>query len=194
MEYLRLDGEAHSEALSDEEVLALSLRDPERFEALLDRYQDAFVRKARSIIHDEAEADDIVQEAFTKIYLNAKRFKKVEGATFKSWGYRILINTALTHYKKRKRDRGATVSLDPEFYESLPDTLNEAELRETGDLIARSFAKIPEHMAKALASHFLENYSQAEIAKREGASVGAVKTRIHRAKEAFRKVTKGQGI
>lgn len=194
MEYLRLDGEKGEAALSDEEVLALSLRDPEQFEVLLDRYQDAFVRKALSIIKDEAQAEDIVQEAFTKIYLNAKRFKKVEGATFKSWGYRILINTALTHYKKRKRDRTATVSLDPEFYESLPDTINEAEVRETGDLVARSFAKIPEHMSRALALHFIENYSQAEIAKREGASVGAIKTRIHRAKEAFRKVTKGQGI
>lgn len=189
MEYLRMDGEAEDAPLSDEAVLAESLIHPHLFEMLLDRYQDAFVRKAFSIIKDEAEAEDIVQEAFTKIYLNAKRFKKVEGATFKSWGYRILINTALTHYKKKKRDRNATVSLDPEFYESLPDTINEVEKREMSDLVARGLSKLPEHMSKALALHFLENYSQAEIAKREKGSVGAIKTRIHRAKEAFRKVT-----
>lgn len=190
MEYLRIDEEAVApEARSDEEVLLLSLQDPRQFELLLNRYQDAFLRKAYSIIKDETEAEDIVQEAFTKIYFNAKRFKKVEGATFKSWGYRILINTALTHYKKRKRDRNATVVLDPEFYESLPDTLNEAKRGEVEDLVARGLARIPEHMSKALAMHFLENYSQAEIAKDQKASVGAIKTRIHRAKEAFKKVT-----
>ncbi len=194
MEYLRLEENAEESTRSDEEVLAGSLEDPRHFELLLDRYQDAFLRKALSIIKDEAEAEDIVQEAFTKIYLNAKRFKKVEGATFKSWGYRILINTALTHYKKKKRDRTATVVLDTEFYESLPDTIDEVEKREVGDLVARGLSKIPEHMSKALALHFLENYSQAEIAKKEKGSVGAIKTRIHRAKEAFRKVTNNSSL
>jgi DNA-directed RNA polymerase specialized sigma24 family protein len=51
----------------------------------------------------QEEAEDIVQEAFTKIYINAAKFKKQEGAQFSSWGYRILINTALTTTPKKRR-------------------------------------------------------------------------------------------
>src|SRR4051812_11774825 len=100
-EYLSTD--TTKEERSDEEVLLLSISHPSLFAVLVHKYEEAFLRKARSIVRDEEAAEDIVQETFTKIYLNAKKFKTVEGATFSSWGYRILINTALTHYARRKR-------------------------------------------------------------------------------------------
>src|SRR5512146_75715 len=94
---------------SDEELLALSVAHPSLFALLVRKYEEPFLRKARSIVRDEEDAVDVVQEAFTKIYLNAKKFKPQEGASFSSWGYRILINTALTQYQKRKR-RGAVTA------------------------------------------------------------------------------------
>src|ERR1051326_7019238 len=65
----------------------------------------AFSLTPHSIIRDREESQDIVQEAFTKIYLNAKKFKKQEGAQFSSWGYRILINTALSHSRSGRISR-----------------------------------------------------------------------------------------
>ena len=62
----------------DEVVLERSMEHPALFRILVDRYQDAFLRKAESIIHSREEAEDIVQETFTKIYFNARRFKTVE--------------------------------------------------------------------------------------------------------------------
>jgi len=82
---------------SDEELLALSIKKPEVFGILLDRYQNAFLRKSQSVVFSREEAEDIVQETFTKIYTNAHRFEVVPGASFKSWGYRILLNTSFTH-------------------------------------------------------------------------------------------------
>ncbi len=53
--------------LTDEEVLKRSQKEPWIYAVLLDRYQAAFLRKARSIVHNELDAEEVVQDAFTKI-------------------------------------------------------------------------------------------------------------------------------
>lgn len=176
-------------AHSDEELLSLSLEHPSLFALLVRKYEAPFLRKAMSIVHHEEEAEDIVQEAFTKIYLNAKKFKKVEGATFSSWGYRILINTSLTHYMKRKKERGARIEIEPEILELIPDkNLEQFEKKELGDEIASVLGKMPDVFARALSAFFIEGKTQEEIAKAEGVSVGAIKTRVHRAKKEFKRI------
>ena len=87
----------------DDVILKKSVANPALFSILIDKYQLPFVRKAIGIVHSKEEAEDIVQEAFTKIYLNAKKFKKQPGIEFKSWAWRILVNTSLTHYRKLKK-------------------------------------------------------------------------------------------
>lgn len=189
--YLSLE-EAHGStppAQTDEEVLAASVSHPGLFALLVRKYEEPFLRKAQSIVRDAQEAQDIVQEAFAKIYINANKFKKVEGATFSSWGYRILINTALTHYAKRKREGGRTVELDDEIWALIPDKdLRQFEKKEFSDEVASVLSKMPPMFAKALSSFFLEGKSQEEMARAEGVSVGAIKTRVHRAKKEFKKV------
>lgn len=147
------------------------------------------MRKARSIVHNEEAAEDIVQEAFTKIYLNAKKFKTVEGASFSSWGYRILINTALTQYARRKRRGEVVVELDEEIWNLIPDkNLRQFEKRELMDEVSSVLSRMSPVFAKALTTFFLEGKSQEEMADAEGVSVGAIKTRVHRAKKEFKKV------
>src|SRR3970040_760648 len=107
-------------AKPDEEILALSLSSPAAFSVLFDRYHDDFARKARKIVGEES-AEDLVQEAFVKIYLNAGRFRVQEGASVKSWAYKILVNACFTYYKKQKRVKEATMPLDPELAELLPN-------------------------------------------------------------------------
>ncbi|KKT91045.1 MAG: RNA polymerase sigma factor, partial [Parcubacteria group bacterium GW2011_GWC1_45_13] len=92
--------------MPDDEILKKSLDNPSLFSVLIDKYQLPFVRKAQGIVHSKEEAEDIVQETFTKIYLNAGKFKKQPGVEFKSWAWRILVNTSLTHYRKLKKSFG----------------------------------------------------------------------------------------
>ncbi|MDE1925238.1 MAG: sigma-70 family RNA polymerase sigma factor [Patescibacteria group bacterium] len=186
--YLNLDEHAGH---SDEELLALSLKHPSLFALLVRKYEEPFQRRALSIIKDAQEAQDIVQEAFTKIYLNAAKFKKQEGASFSSWGYRILINTALTHYMKQKRTSGREVGLDEEIWALIPDkNLRQFEKKELMDEVASVLSRMPAPFAKALSSFFIDGKSQEEMAREEGVSVGAIKTRVHRAKNEFRKIYK----
>lgn len=187
MEYLSL--EEKGEGKSDEELLALSVSHPSFFALLVRKYEAPFLRKAFSIVREQETAEDVVQEAFTKIYLNAKKFKVVEGAQFSSWGYRILINTALTHYARRKRRGAAEFGLDEEIWALIPDrNLRQFEKKELQDLVASVLSRMPAPMARALSLFFIEGKTQEEIADTEGLSVGAVKTRVHRAKKEFKKV------
>lgn len=188
-EYLTLEEQGRDH--SDEELLAASISHPSLYALLVRKYEDPFMRKAMSIVHSKEEAEDIVQEAFTKIYMNAAKFKKQDGAQFSSWGYRILINTALTHYQKQKRKGERQTELDEEIWALIPDrNLRQFEKKEFVDEVASVLSRMPEPFAKALSSFFLDGKSQEEMAKEEGVSVGAIKTRVHRAKKEFQKIYK----
>lgn len=189
---LLLDDEIPIMELPDEAILLRSMEHPAMFKVLVERYQDAFLRKAESIIHSREESEDIVQETFTKIYFNARRFKTVEGATFKSWGYKILVNTTFTHYQKLKKKGATHIELDPEFYETLPDPANYRDEEVMRDYVASFLSKMPAQLARPLQLHFLLDYSQKEIADMEGSTVSAVKTKIYRAKREFERLLAGE--
>lgn len=180
--------------IRDEDILERSITEPALFRVLVLRYQEAFLRKAESIIHNREESEDIVQETFTKIYFNANRFRAVPGASFKSWGYKILVNTTFTHYQKLKKKGAMHIELDPEFYEALPDPANTGEEDIMRDYVASFLSKMPSQLARPLKLHFLYEYSQKEIADIEGTSVSAVKTKIYRAKREFERLLKGERV
>ncbi len=185
--YLDLEQEALERP--DEEVLVASLTHPGLFALLVRKYEYPFLRKALSIVRLREEAEDVVQEAFAKIYLNAGKFKKQEGASFSSWAYRIVINTALTHYQKQKRKGLSQVELDEEIWALIPDkNLRQFEKKVFMDEVASVLSRMPEPFARALSAFFIEGKTQEEMAQQEGLSVGAIKTRVHRAKKEFKKV------
>ncbi len=180
--------ETTPESLPDEELLFQSLAHPSLFSILLHRYQEAFLRKAEGVVRSREEAEDIVQETFTKIYFNARRFQPVPGATFKSWAYKILMNTTFTHYQKLKKKGMAQADIDPELFESLPDPANYSHEETMRDYVASFLARMPTQLARPLSLHFIDEYSQKEIADMEGTTVSAVKTKIYRAKKEFQKL------
>jgi RNA polymerase sigma-70 factor (ECF subfamily) len=174
--------------LSDEDLFLQSQKNPRLFEKLIDRYSAAFLRKAKVIMKEQELAEDVVQETFTKIYFKAHYFQSQGAGSFKSWGYKILVNTAYTHYQKIYKHKPAQLS--EEMEDVLPDLGMIAfdEQKELADYVSSIFVRMPDHLASILNKFFLEGKSQEEIAKEEGLSVGAVKTRVYRAKEAFRNI------
>ncbi len=180
--------------LSDEEVLMRAQREPWLYAVLLERYQDAFLRRAQRIVHDLRDAEEIVQDTFVKIYMNADRFEYREGARFSSWAYAILMNTAFTRYQKCVREGKRVMPLDPEFEGLIGANKEHSAFEEKRDAIERILARIPGHFAEVLRLHYLERWPHADIADRTGETVGAVKARIHRAKAFFRKESAKEGI
>ena len=180
-----------AKGMTDEEVLERSQVEPWLFAVLLDRYQDAFMRKARSIVRNPLDAEEVVQDAFTKIYVNAHKFEVREGAKFSSWAYTILMNTAFTRYQKLVKQGERVANLDPEFEQLIGERKEHSGFEQTRDAIDRILEKIPGHFAFVLRLHYLERWSHADIAAETGETVGTIKARIHRAKAAFRKEADG---
>jgi RNA polymerase sigma-70 factor (ECF subfamily) len=174
----------------DEEVLALSLAKPSVFEMLVDRYQNDFLRAAFKIVKSKEEAEDIVQESFTKIYLNAGKFRNIEGANFRSWAYKIVLNTSFNHYKKLKRIRESVTSVGQDFYDGIAD-VKKGDFEMEADMkacVSQVLPQLPFHLQNVLKKYYLEDKSQKQIAKEEGVSTVSIKMRLFRAKRMFKKI------
>lgn len=179
---------------SDEEVLKRSQGEPWLFAILLDRYETAFLRKAMSIVYNKNDAEEVVQDTFTKIYVNASSFSPQEGAKFSSWAYKILMNTAFTRYQKLLKEGQRFASLDPEFEQFVSEKTDTYARSEKRDGIERILSRLPEHFALVLRLHYLERWSQADIADYTKESVSTIKVRIFRAKSAFRRESKDKEL
>lgn len=174
-------------AIPDAELLARSQKEPELFAILVRRYEAPLLRRARKILFSQEDAEEAVQDAFTKMYLYADKYHAQEGASFSSWAYTILNRVAYTKYVSRRKESGQTAVLEPEHYESLPDVRAEfiEDLSIRNEVIA-ALSKLPETAAKILRLQFIEGKTQEEIAESENLSIPAVKTRVHRAKKLFK--------
>ncbi len=174
-------------ALGDATVLARSRQEPELFAILVRRHEAALLRRAKVIVRSPEDAEEVVQDAFTKMYLYADKYVPQEGATFASWMYTILNRVAYTRYAGQRRLWGKVVELEPEHYESLPDErggfIEDLTIR---DEVVMALAKLPETASRILRLQFIEGKTQEEIAASERLSIPAVKTRVHRAKKLFK--------
>ncbi|MDP1707409.1 MAG: RNA polymerase sigma factor [bacterium] len=179
--------------LSDAEVLARAQKDPDLFAVLVHRYESALLRRARKILFSPEDAEEAVQDAFTKMYLYADKYHEQAGASFSSWAYTILNRVAYTKYVVRRKESSKRSELEPEHYESLPDARAEfiEDLSIRNEVIS-ALAKLPETASKILRLQFIEGKTQEEIAESEKLSVPAVKTRVHRAKKLFKQAYDAQ--
>lgn len=176
--------------LKDEEILKASQDEPALFEMLVERYRQPLMRAALRVVKGREEAEDIVQEAFVKIYKNAHQFQKLDGIEFKSWAYKVAINTAITHYRKLKR--GEFLSEDPSVFEKPSEEQFDSHLHERADAkntIAEILMKVPEHLRSVLEAYYFEDKSYQTIANEHDISIPTLKMRLFRAKRIFKKLS-----
>ena len=86
---------------SDEELCRrIAARDADAFEVMVERHQGRAYRLASSILGNEADARDVSQDAFIRLYESAGRF---DGRSrFSTWFYRILVNLCIDHQRKNR--------------------------------------------------------------------------------------------
>lgn len=174
-------GDAYT-TLPDEIVLTRAISEPEMFEVLVDRYESAFRSAARRIVGLE-DAEDAVQETFVRMYVNAPKYAKQEGAKFSSWAYAILVRVCYSIYSKNKRRE--TFTIDSETALELED-FSVKELREYSldkEYLLSLISKLPSLLKRTLELYVFDNKTEKEIALLEGVTYGVVRTRISRAKD-----------
>ncbi len=177
--------------IKDEEILMASLNKPALFKILVDRYQEAFIRKAIGIVRSREEAEDIVQDTFVKIYNNSNKFKKRAGIEFKSWAYRVLVNTAISRYRKisKKWRAESTDPLDLELASernlSTENTVLESEAK---SVVSGALMRLPEQMARLVSAYYIEDKPYKVIAEEQSLTIPALKMKLFRAKRMLRKI------
>jgi RNA polymerase sigma-70 factor (ECF subfamily) len=141
----------------------------------------SLVRLAARITGTQAEAEDVVQEAYIRAYraIQAGRFD--ERSRVETWMHRIVVNAAIDHVRSRKPRVVADVALaaepsDPSRAESV------VALRELDDWLSG----LPPEQRAAIVLKSVEGWTSAEIAQALGCSEGAVEQKLVRARNALR--------
>jgi RNA polymerase sigma-70 factor (ECF subfamily) len=177
--------------LSDSEILHQSGDRPWMFSMLVDRYQKAFLRRSVKMLGSSESAEDVVADTFLKIYKNAHQFSERRGASFRSWAYKILMNTCYNELARRNKAR-VVEAYDFADLDVIGEGTSGRDF-ESDDRrsYVRSVLKImPKSLSHFLELYFFEDKSQKEIALQENMSEIAVRSRIHRAKQSFKDVAK----
>ena len=177
---------------SDEDVVR-RVRDGEKalFEVLMRRYNQRLFRVARAILKDEAEAEDVMQQAYVNAYTHLHQFE--ERARFGTWLTRIAVHEALA--RVRRRGRFEEVDAMPEFEEKKMERFASADpspehTAATGELrgiLESSFDALPEIYRSVFVLREVEAQSTTEAALCLGISEDTVKTRLHRARALLRR-------
>jgi RNA polymerase sigma factor (sigma-70 family) len=188
---LEVKNKASLEEASDEIVLAAAEEYPDLFAVLMERYQKPFLRLAGRILNSKEEAEDVVQEAFLKIYRFSGQLREGADSKFKSWAYKIVFNTALTHYRKLKKRFGEEEYLDTFLYDVFKGKDVESEIN-ASILVKEVLEKMPAELREVLELHYLKELPYAEIAEKKNITVPALKMKLYRARELFRKHLDGK--
>jgi RNA polymerase sigma-70 factor (ECF subfamily) len=137
------------------------------------------------ITRNSADAEEATQDVFMKIYRNLKGFGF--RSAFKTWVYRITVNTAINHYRKSSKEEKGRVDYD-NVIESLPDNRPATEGIVQSDNQARLNALLerlsPEHKS-CLILREIEGLSYQEIAGALNIPVNTVRSRLKRARLAL---------
>lgn len=170
---------------SDEELADQAIHgDYRAFEELVKRYQQQTYRLAFSLVKEEAAAQDVVQDAFLKIYRGLHTF--TGQSQLSTWIYRVVLNTALTRLRNRRR-RGeveqqqgtAGLGIRPQWRTQADKAAEQRELRQQ---ILMAVDELEPNYQAVFILREVEGLSVREIAEMLELSRGAVRTRLHRAR------------
>lgn len=177
-------------AISDEEVVRrVRAGEYELFEILMRRYNQRLFRVARSILRDETEAEDVMQQAYLNAYTHLQQF--ADRARFSTWLTRIAVNEALGRLRRRRRVQEVDVSSETEgtgvpLKSHAPDPEQLARSGELRRLLEGAIDALPRPARAAFVLREVEGLSTAEAAESLGVSEDVVKTRLHRARRQLR--------
>ena len=187
----------NSNLSAEDEILLAGLRAgcEESYEDLIQRYQTPVYNLALRLLNDSGDACDVVQEVFLKVFRGVNQFRGQ--STVKTWIYRIAINEAHNRRRWLFRHRPNVVGLEEN---GADDQVHERPIEDGGPspfqiafnserqaLIEQALAEINPIFSEALVLREMEDCSYEEIAEILQISLGTVKSRILRGREALRK-------
>ena len=202
--YINLNGALTPQeeaALEDQRLLcALQAGEASAYEKLLQRYQNAVFNLAWRLLNDPSDAADVAQEVFLKVFRNLDGFRGQ--SSLRTWIYRIAVNEAYNRRRWLFRHRRGETALEEVFddYEnrerplvdSTESPFDFAMNREAQALLEEGLAAVNPIFRTALVLREVDDLSYEEIAEVLEVSIGTVKSRILRGREALRGYLSGR--
>jgi RNA polymerase sigma-70 factor (ECF subfamily) len=182
--------------LSDQDLVKQILeRDAHAFEVLFERYGEMIERHLARLVHDNAVAQDLAQEAFLRVWTRAEQWN--ESGPFKAWLYRIATNLALNHLRSVRRRREQPLDAPSEQAEGEDESLAPAwmldaatlgpdaslELAEEREQFRRLVEGLPEEKRQVFRLVHQMEMSLRDAADELGIPEGTAKSRLHYAKK-----------
>ena len=156
---------------------------------------------ALRMTRNPADAEDLVQETFTKAFANFHQFRA--GTNLRAWLYRILTNTFINNYRKKQREpRQETTDEIKDWQLAAAEKHTSAGMRsaETEVLdrlpdsdIKQALARLPRDFQEVIYLVDIEGYAYKEVAERMNTPLGTVMSRLHRARRQLREMLADHG-
>ncbi len=192
---------AHADPLSEDAVLVRRARegDAAAFTRLVDKYQSKIYGIIYRICGEGEDVQDLGQEVFIRALSAIRRFQYNGEASFRTWLYRIAVNICINELRRRKRRQkveGASLEESIEtahgsVERAIPDRTQMpqtvAERKETQRTVYRLLTLLSAHHRAVLTMVDLQGLSYEEAAEAMGCSLGTLKSRLSRARQAFKK-------
>jgi RNA polymerase sigma-70 factor (ECF subfamily) len=167
---------------ADHDLMARAAQGDERaFATLARRHAPRTLGLARRILRSQAAAEDVVQDAFLRVWINAPRWRPE--AEFRTWLYRVVVNLCL-NAKRRAGDLPLAAAGDPA--DAAPDAAMALETRDRDRQVAVAIDALPARQRAAIALSYQEGLSNAEVAAVLDTSLSGVEALLVRAKRALR--------
>lgn len=170
--------------------------DKAAFEKVIVKESPRLFRMIMRIVQDEDEARSVMQETFLQAYKRLSTFRRE--SKFSTWLYAIGLNLARASLRKLRRfdtlDEEAIDRMQPAFSNGMYADSYEAwnpqkiaEREERKDLVHKAINKLPDDYRAIVTLRDIEELSTTEVAEVLDISEGAVRVRLHRARQALRK-------
>ncbi|WP_299326815.1 RNA polymerase sigma factor [Parasphingopyxis sp.] len=160
------------------------------FGALVERHSPLIYRVAYRLLGDGHEAEDVVQETFTRLWTNAPQWKP-NGGGLGAWLRRVGMNLCFDRLRKTKR-------IAPEEPPEAPDDTPRADAAMVSDEIGKTVDKclreLPERQAAALVLSYYEGLSNIESAQALEVKVKALESLLVRARKKMRELLEREGV
>lgn len=171
---------------SDDDLLAATARGEERaFRRLVERHAGKARALALRLSRNDADADDLVQEAFTRAYERAGKWRS-EGIKFSTWLYRVVVNLAADEGRKRSVRRATPLDEAPEPVADARGADETMERDQRARALRRAIAALPDRQREAVALTYGSGLPNAEVAAILGVTIEAVEAALTRARAALK--------
>jgi RNA polymerase sigma-70 factor (ECF subfamily) len=168
---------------ADSALIKLALAgQTECFAVLIDRHKGAVRRRVASMVQNEADADDLLQEALLKVWHHLPKFRSE--SSFRTWMTRIAINEVLQAYRRDKCRPICLAPSDLEAFASHDESPHQCVARvELTRAVRRAVERLPVKYSQVLILRDLEQLSQQETARCLQSNIPTVKSRLFRARQ-----------